>query len=215
MNNRSLSKRSKLIYLLVAFALVFSTVGYSGIMALREVMSGSDEPDYMALPTRAEVEEAVNAQFDWRKVTSKADVPEAVMEAIGQLELDRGSAGFTRMDFGGESTWMLLCGGEDFTDGYDAEINLIRYGIVGWLSESGERNGTPTADTDRVYAGVFLPYIRETAIATVYDYAEDAEYPFVLFEITSTVLEYDYLNGQVIVASDNRDDDLQSLQYGE
>lgn len=213
MSNQSLSRRHKLIYLFVAFALVFSTVGYTGIMALKEVLTEPDQPDIIDLPTRLEANDTINAGFEFRKVTERSDIPDDIWEAIGELELNRGSAGFTRMDYAGDTTWMLLCGGEDYANGYDVEITDIRYGIVGWLNEIGEQNTTPIADTDRVYSGVFLPYINEIATDEIMEYAVEAAFPYVLFEITSSVLEYDYINGQIIMASGISEDNLLSLQY--
>jgi|GEM_PF-5073527 len=214
MNNQQTSRRHKVIYLIMALTIVFSTIGYSGIMALKEAFSEPEGPAYLELPTRAAANATIEAGINYRKVTSRSEIPDDIWDAINELELDRGSAGFTRMEYSSDNLWVLLCGGESYAQGYDAEIDYIRYGIIGWLSEAGENNSTPIQDSDRVYSGVYIPVIREIATDQVMDYATEAKYPFVLFEITTPVLEYDYLNGQVLVGSDEQDA-LLSLQHTE
>lgn len=64
-----------------------------------------------------------NQSFAFNKVEAAEKVPETILNAIDELKLDRGYYVFDSKQYGtGKTTYVLICGGEKRTGGYDIEV---------------------------------------------------------------------------------------------
>jgi len=131
--------------------------------------------------------------FDSVKIVARDQIPNEIwngLGGIGSLELTRGSYYFLGREYGVEGNYLLLCGGDAYRDGYDAEIVSMTYHVS--ASASNEVTHHPVITRiSQITDGYFDPIVREISTDTGYDYCEDSTYPFVIFRIDAKVCDTD------------------------
>lgn len=124
-----------------------------------------------------------DTHISYEKLTSKDDIPKAVLEKIYETKLERGTYVFTN-HFTDEYAYLVICGGEEFKQGYEVNLKKISF-----------------KDDWKRYIEVKIAELRSNSSPT---YCKDKTSPFVIFRIKN-VPEYtnDFMMLQVEVTTDN------------
>ena len=123
-----------------------------------------------------ETEEEVVINY-W-KLTEEEDIPDKLLSDLYEKKLQRGVYYYSSpQSWGYEGDKNVICivlvGGENYKEGYDADITTIHYKLRdGWEANKGE-----------IEVASFFPHVKEYNSSGRYEYAEGYEFPFVVFLI--------------------------------
>ena len=109
--------------------------------------------------------------IDYTKLTTIDEVPPKIMENIRDLELKHGIWQFKIGEwYESENLYFMLCGGEEFIEGYDVEVKKI---VASEQSSEGWK-----------ITSVYLhPYISEIHVEESAKYSDGLAYPIVIFRV--------------------------------
>ena len=107
-------------------------------------------------------------EFAYEVVQSKEEIPANIWSEIELLNLDRGMYHFEQRDYGADAYYGLICGGEEYKDGY--QISFERYNEAAVLSSSD-------------VVGDIMFTVREYGNKGKMAYAEGFKYPFVVIKV--------------------------------
>ena len=138
-------------------------------------------------------------EFEYEKIVSKNQVPVEIWEGlsgINSLELTRGSYYFLGKHYNTEGIYFLLCGGQEFVNGYDVNIIDMRYEVTGASGNEVSHKALPSKRSQIRY-GYFEPTVEEISSEKSFTYCEGFEYPFVIFKISTKVCDNDRFSRKV------------------
>ena len=132
--------------------------------------------------------------IEYTKLTTLEEVPVKIMENIREIDLQRGAWAFQNGDwYGTELNYFMVCGGENYVNGYDVEVKKI----VG-----KERS----SQAFRIIDIYLTPFITEIESDMKTPYSEGLEYPIVIFRIDTKYGDKDSISRGISLGDPGSDD---------
>ena len=120
---------------------------------------------------------------EFTKIEDVDAVPTMIKDGLDNLDLRRGVWEFkVPDDEDGSVLYYLVCGGEQFSDGYDVDTLKIKY---------TPGSGDQVNSGGYWYDAFFTPYIAEESSMTSTPYSQGLSYPVVLFRIDTGFGDHD------------------------
>lgn len=140
-----------------------------------------------------EIETETEVVVNYWKFTEKKEIPDKLLIDLAERELQRGVYYYSNpQSWGYEGDKNVVClvlvGGENYKEGYDADITTIHYKLEDAWTNKG-----------RVTSASYFPHVREYDTSERYDYSKGFDLPFVVFIIEETFSEYDGVQRGVYV----------------